>query len=219
MESSSTRYCRVAARAKNPGGFSLPPRVPEQRDMLMRAYELLGNRAQREIKTSAEAELYNLIGTKPRTRSDAQKFKAAIELKMKKDYRVENGVLLVSPLTRTKYMDVITMPESEVDINRCFSILQALRRNGEISYRTSLELKRMIGMVPKHADEAKRVSNALKRLVRERHRRERYPPYLPQSDEDLTTAYMLLSAFARQGTVGKRNGELEKLVGQLPRTR
>ncbi|KAJ8908190.1 hypothetical protein NDN08_008284 [Rhodosorus marinus] len=210
--------CVVEARAKNPGGFRLPPKVPEQKELLTRAYELLGNRAQRKLKPSAELELANLIGIVPENRYAAQKYKAAIELQLRKEFRVRNGTLIATPLSRTKYMDMITMPESERDINRSFSMLQALRREGDVAASTRAQLENLIGIVPRDAHEARRASNALKRLVRERYRTERYPPKMPETDEELTTAYMLISQYVREGTAGRRNSELEELLGALPRT-
>jgi hypothetical protein len=223
--SATRRQQHPSSRMRDAGGFRAPPVVPPPGPARERAVELLGACTQRSpfaMRGPARAELAALVGGAPGTCEAAQQWKGALMLVTRREARARNPQARTR-LARTVFMDMIRLPATNAQTSRAFVLLEVLRRRywaGQAPSETLMEsVVGLIGFAPKDASEVFRANNALRRLQHERRSAERRPPVIPETDEDLRLANMLLGQFANTANVGSaQTPVLEHIVGSLPRT-
>lgn len=75
----------ISSRMRNPGGFSLPPRIPDTPDDMRRAIELLGSYTQSsQTRIKTRESLISFIGELPSSRLLAQQWKISLQRLYKK---------------------------------------------------------------------------------------------------------------------------------------
>ncbi|GJQ15031.1 hypothetical protein GpartN1_g6822.t1 [Galdieria partita] len=211
---------------RNPGGFKLPPVVPVKTQDLQRAVSLLGHRTQGYLTAPRVIELIQLVGAYPLDKETAQRWKGALELYQRKTvdeaqnlplaeatttsssssrpsrYLVYREGQVVGSVLYTKFMDVISVPRKDDDVSRVFRILGLFRGRGSLLDEEKEQLQQLIGYIPRDKREAKRVSNALKRLVHARMMYERRPPVIPEDCHTILKVCELLYKVERFRTAG-----------------
>lgn len=210
-------------KLRNPGGFKLPPVIPANLQDLQRAVSLLGHRTQGYLTAPRVIELIQLVGAYPLDKETAQQWKGALELYQKKKgagvVNMDDGELpntrpsrflvyregqVVGSVLYSKFMDVIAVPQKDEDVSRVFRILGLFRERGFLLDEEAEKLKNLIGYIPRNSREAKRVSNALKRLVHARVIYERLPPVIPEEPQTILQLAELLYKVERYGTAGEQ---------------
>lgn len=208
---------------RNPGGFSLPPRVPQDECEFRRAIELLGARTQRANMSDIVAmELYGLIGGYPTTREMAQQWKGALRLYKRKTegptaperHRIE---------IKTRHMSRIRLPERRSQVERVFMALDRIRirfEGNEPPPESEVAVVRnLLGYEPTSEADLRRTHAALQKLQRQRRSEERIPPRVPWKADELARANMLLGTAARLNVpLNEASGQvLQDLLGAKPR--
>jgi len=216
---------------RNWGGFHLPPTIPSTKAEIHRAIQLLGNNTTRKLSQSKLSELELLVGAIPRGKEESQQWKVTLTKRVLRELedqelilqgkadQVERAIMSRSHRSRdNKLLDVVTLPETREACSYVFSMLDVMSRNAlRIKEEDKQRMNELIHFVPKSRYELELCKNALGKLQLKRARREKKPPKVPESDEEVMMARMLLGIYVKWESVGKKNPDLEELVGQLPR--
>ncbi|EME27271.1 hypothetical protein Gasu2_54690 [Galdieria sulphuraria] len=220
---------------RNPGGFKLPPVVPSKKQDLQRAVSLLGHRTQGYLTAPRVIELIQLVGAYPLDKETAQRWKGALELYQRKEVNlapkfqkttsnrpsrhfVYREGEVVGSVLYNKFMDVISVPRKDEDVSRVFRILGLFCGRGFFLEEEKKQIQQLIGYIPRDSREAKRVSNALKRLVHARVMYERHPPVTPEDCQVVLKICQLLCKVERFGTAGEQgDAYIQEVLKGFPR--
>jgi len=221
----------VSCRLRNPGGFHLPPRVPNEEHELRRAIELLGNRTQRRLRPEMREALAALLGEYPPTKEIAQQWKYRLtriaqeeQVRRKQSTSAPQGAD-PGPVTRRQALlreieQNLLIPESDEQVQRAFSILgRIIERKDKPTESEEAELQRLLGVVPGGVLTAKRAVRVLREQVASRRRFERWPPFVPLALERVREARVILRQIAIQRSAGAKAAARlkELLAGGYPR--
>lgn len=215
-----------SSRMRNPGGFHLPPVVPDDTDRLARAVQLLGcfTQRSRSMRVSTLEELRTLVGDVPPNRLVAQQWKVALCRQVTKPSRLAHR----NDVTAFKHRDALVrqlpLPNAQSQVSRMFILLEVLRKRystgAPVNPKVVSEITNTLGSCPTTVLEARRYIRALAYSQTQRKRSERLPPRIPLDDlEALSTANMLLNAYATRGSVGAQTSKLVSILGSAPRTK
>ncbi|KAA8493128.1 hypothetical protein FVE85_8573 [Porphyridium purpureum] len=219
-------------KMRNWGGFAAPPEMP---DDLPRAVQLLGNATQRRVSPRVRIELERLVGAAPSNKEQAQQWKGFLQQRVQRrimrdaevaqalgdpEKEARRKLLCTNRGAANKYLDCLSLPESNAQLSWVFSRLEIARRNaGFLDERDASHMRALIGMVPQTHAEIVRVRNALSKLALRRKRAEYWPPKLP--DTELRTHFTIkfLMQRIRDGGHSTEQGEaiLIDRLGALPR--
>lgn len=214
-----------SSRMRSASGFRLPPVVPEDRQQISRAVQLLGCFTQRSksLHLSTKHELKTLVGDIPPNRLIAQQWKVALCRHITMPARLAHRNNVTAFKHRDALIRQLPFPNKSSEVSRMFILLEVLRKrystNIPVNARVISEISNTLGSCPSSTLEARRYIRALALIQSQRKRSERKPPQLPLQDLNaLMTANMLLGAFAVRGSIGTQTSKLENLLGASPRT-
>lgn len=211
---------------RNPGGFHLPPVLPDDADRLARAVQLLGcfTQRSRSLRQSTLDELKILVGDVPPNRLVAQQWKVALCRHIAAPGRLEHRNNPTAFRRRDALVRQLPLPNNHSQMSRMFILLEVLRKRYSagvaVNPKVVSEITNTLGSCPTTVLEARRYIRALAFAQMQRKHSERLPPRIPLHDlEALSTANLLLSAYAERGSVGAQTSKLVTILGSTPRTK
>lgn len=215
-----------SSRMRNPGGFHLPPVVPDDADRLARAVQLIGcfTQRSRSMRVSTLDELRELVGDVPPNRLVAQQWKVALCRHIAEPSRLAHRNNVTAFRHRDALVRQLPLPNAQSQVSRMFILLEVLRKRYStgvpVNPKVVSEITNTLGSCPTTVLEARRYIRALAYAQTQRKNSERLPPRIPLDDlEALSTANVLLSAYASRGSVGAQTAKLVSILGSSPRTR
>lgn len=215
-----------SSRMRNPGGFHLPPVVPDDTDRLARAVQLIGcfTQRSRSMRVSTLDELRELVGDVPPNRLIAQQWKVALCRHIAEPSRLAHRNNVTAFRHRDALVRQLPLPNAQSQVSRMFILLEVLRKRYStgvpVNPKVVSEITNTLGSCPTTVLEARRYIRALAYAQARRKNSERLPPRIPLDDlEALSTANVLLSSYATRGSVGAQTAKLVSILGSSPRTR